>query len=161
MEGAHAAGKGREDTEQGCACSLACPHAPRSRSLPTPLPPRPGRREKGLSVVVASVAGGAIPWDEASTSGDFFTPEADAFMKNGGWRRVEGEWFYGGSDCRDRGRRPATPALPLPRRPWAPSCATIPRPAAESAAAIQSTKSAEEILAGGIDSYDALFVPGG
>ncbi|PSC68692.1 glutamine amidotransferase [Micractinium conductrix] len=71
-------------------------------------------REKGLSVVVASVAGGAIPWDEASTSGDFFTPEADAFMKN-----------------------------------------------AESAAAIQSTKIAEEILAGGIDSYDALFVPGG
>lgn len=36
-------------------------------------------REKGLTVDIASVSGGEIPWDAGSTSGDFFTPEAQAF----------------------------------------------------------------------------------
>jgi len=71
-------------------------------------------REKGFTVDVASVAGGAIPWDEASQSGDFFTPEAKAFMAN-----------------------------------------------AEAKTAITHTPSAEEVLSAGIDSYDALFLPGG
>jgi hypothetical protein len=40
-------------------------------------------RSKGMAVDVASIAGGAIPWDSASTSGDFFTAEAAAFMADG------------------------------------------------------------------------------
>lgn len=40
-------------------------------------------REKGFTVDLASVEGGEIPWDQASLQGDFFTPEAQAFMSNG------------------------------------------------------------------------------
>lgn len=71
-------------------------------------------REKGFAVDMASVSGGAIPWDEASLSGDFLTPEAQAFMEN-----------------------------------------------TEAKQAVSSTPSAEEVLKGGIDKYDALFLPGG
>jgi hypothetical protein len=34
-------------------------------------------------VDIASISGGAIPWDEASTSGDFYTAEAKKFMEDG------------------------------------------------------------------------------
>lgn len=71
-------------------------------------------REKGFHVDVASVSGGAIPWDEASLSGDFLTPEAQAFMGND-----------------------------------------------ETKQAVSSTRSAEQVLQGGIEKYDALFLPGG
>ncbi len=40
-------------------------------------------RQKGFTVDLASVSGGEIPWDQASLEGDFFTPEAHAFMEDG------------------------------------------------------------------------------
>ncbi|EFN59244.1 hypothetical protein CHLNCDRAFT_138237 [Chlorella variabilis] len=71
-------------------------------------------REKGIQVDICSIAGGAVPWDASSTSGDFFTAQAAAFLNN------------------------------------------------ETAAKlIKETPSVEELLARGIDSYDALFLPGG
>ncbi|KAL4426169.1 hypothetical protein ABPG77_007451 [Micractinium sp. CCAP 211/92] len=71
-------------------------------------------RQKGFTVDLASVSGGEIPWDQASLEGDFFTPEAQAFMKD-----------------------------------------------EHALKAMKATPSAEEVLAQGIDSYDALFIPGG
>lgn len=71
-------------------------------------------REAGFNVTLASVAGGAIPWDAASTSGDFLTPDADKFMKD-----------------------------------------------AEARALCAATPAAKDVLAGGIDKYDAIFLPGG
>lgn len=40
-------------------------------------------RQQGFTVDLASVQGGEIPWDQASLEGDFFTPEAQAFMSDG------------------------------------------------------------------------------
>ena len=37
---------------------------------------------KGFTVDVASLKGGTIPFDPSSTSGDFLTSDADAFLKN-------------------------------------------------------------------------------
>lgn len=39
-------------------------------------------REKGFSVDIVSVKGGAVPWDPNSTAGDFCTPQAALFLKN-------------------------------------------------------------------------------
>ncbi|KAI3423803.1 hypothetical protein D9Q98_009640 [Chlorella vulgaris] len=70
--------------------------------------------EKGLQVDIASISGGAIPWDEASTSGDFYTAEAKKFMEDDKIRSL-----------------------------------------------IEQTRSVKDVLAGGVDQYDAVFLPGG
>lgn len=38
-------------------------------------------RTRGMSVTIASIKGGDIFFDPSSTSGDFCTPEAEAFLK--------------------------------------------------------------------------------
>ena len=96
-----------------------------------------------LQVDICSIAGGAVPWDASSTSGDFFTAQAAAFLNNG-QRRGPGQ---------GRLRQPADKSTELAP----PPCCT-----AETAAKlIKETPSVEELLARGIDSYDALFLPGG
>lgn len=62
--------------KQGSSCCLAC----RAEEVGSPYLLW---REKGFTVDLASVEGGEIPWDQASLQGDFFTPEAQAFMSNG------------------------------------------------------------------------------
>lgn len=101
-------------------------------------------------VDIASVAGGAIPWDAASSEegSPFFTPEAQAFMKSGGRAWAGGE-ERGRSGLLAAGRLAAGGCRLAHAAPTAPASAT--HPAAEAQQLVNASKSAAQVLADGIE----------
>ena len=71
-------------------------------------------RSAGFKVKITSVAGGEVPWDEASTRGEFLTSAAEGFLRD---EKLAALW--------------------------------------------RATPSAKEVLAAGVEQYDALYLPGG
>ena len=94
-------------------------------------------REKGFAVDIASISGGPVPWDSASTSGDFFTPEAAAFMQDGEVVALQVRMRHS----------PVQPAL-------------SPRRAETASRLVSETPSVADVLKNGVGDYDALFLPG-
>jgi putative intracellular protease/amidase len=59
-----------------------------NRLLPVVLPHQHPISTQGFQVDLASIKGGPIPFDPASTSGGFLTPEADTFQKDEGIQKL-------------------------------------------------------------------------